>query len=168
MRFATNGKFFLGAGSLLAATRREPAKFDFGGSIFAGGGDINSSKVTSCEDIRDFVKKNTNLALRQLQCLFPSTTFPTLRVFKRRIPNPAPGPAGPSVRPPNYQRSPIGDALEWVARIMAVAMVMVLPGLAGQWLDRQYGAKFLGLLGFALGVTCGIGALLMIVRRPRS
>lgn len=50
---------------------------------------------------------------------------------------------------------------------MAVAMVMVLPGLAGQWLDRQYGAKFLGLLGFALGVTCGIGALLMIVRRPR-
>lgn len=72
------------------------------------------------------------------------------------------------MRPPNNQRSPVGDALEWVARIMAVALVMVLPGLAGQWLDRLYGAKFLGLLGFAVGVTLGIGALLVIVRRPRT
>jgi hypothetical protein len=51
---------------------------------------------------------------------------------------------------------------------MAVALVMVLPGLGGLWLDRQYGTKFLALLGFALGVTLGIWTLLIMVRRPRS
>lgn len=72
------------------------------------------------------------------------------------------------MRPPHKQVSPLGDAIEWVSKITAVALVMVLPGLAGQWLDRKYGMKFLGLLGFACGVTLGVWTLLVMVRRPRS
>ena len=36
-------------------------------------------------------------------------------------------------------KSPIGQAAEWVARIASVALLMVLPGLGGNWLDRALG-----------------------------
>jgi hypothetical protein len=54
--------------------------------------------------------------------------------------------------------------MEWVSRITAVALEMVLPGLGGQWLDRRWGTSFLGLLGFALGMTVGIWHLLQMTR----
>lgn len=56
-------------------------------------------------------------------------------------------------------RSPIAEAMEWVSRIFAVAVVMVLPGLAGQWLDKRWGTGFLALVGFAVGLTSGIAYL---------
>jgi hypothetical protein len=34
--------------------------------------------------------------------------------------------------------------------------MMCLPGLGGQWLDGQWGTKFLGLAGFALGLAVGM------------
>jgi hypothetical protein len=51
-------------------------------------------------------------------------------------------------------------ALEWVGRITTVALEMVLPGLAGSWLDQRWGTGFLALAGFALGITAGIWHLL--------
>lgn len=60
------------------------------------------------------------------------------------------------------QPSPEGLAFEWVSRILAVAAEMVLPGLAGQWLDRRWGTNFLVLIGFALGISLGIWHLLMM------
>jgi hypothetical protein len=54
--------------------------------------------------------------------------------------------------------------MEWVSRITTVALEMVLPGLAGTWLDDRWGTGFLGLLGFALGVTLGIWHLLQMTR----
>ena len=66
-------------------------------------------------------------------------------------------------------REPIGDAMEWVSRIVTVAAVMVLPGLGGQWLDGRWGTKFVGLLGFAAGVSLGIWYLILITRpNPRG
>lgn len=59
-------------------------------------------------------------------------------------------------------RSPIAEAMEWVSRILVVAAVMVLPGLAGQWLDKRWGTGFLVLVGFAVGLTGGIAYLVKI------
>ena len=52
---------------------------------------------------------------------------------------------------------PIGAAFTWVGRITAIGLVMVLPGITGDWLDRQLDTTFLEpvvfLLGFVLGLT---------------
>lgn len=53
-------------------------------------------------------------------------------------------------------------ATEWVARITTVGLEMVLPGLAGDWLDRYFGTKFLVFLGFGFGLTAGITHLLLM------
>jgi len=54
--------------------------------------------------------------------------------------------------------------MEWVSQITTVVAEMVLPGLAGQWLDQRWGTEFIGLLGFALGLTVGIWHLLAMTR----
>ncbi len=51
---------------------------------------------------------------------------------------------------------PLARAVEWVAKITTIALEMVLPGIGGLWLDSQWQTQFLGLLGFALGVTVAI------------
>jgi hypothetical protein len=61
----------------------------------------------------------------------------------------------------------MGEAIEWVTRITTVALVMVLPGVGGLWLDRHFGIKYLGLLGFLVGFVLGISTLLAMVKRPR-
>lgn len=53
-------------------------------------------------------------------------------------------------------------AMEWVAKITTVGLEMVLPGLAGRWLDAQFGTEFLVLLGFGLGLVAGISHLLLM------
>ena len=68
---------------------------------------------------------------------------------------------------PPENRSPLGEAMEWVSRIAAVAMMMVLPGLAGNWLDGWLGTKFIALVGFAFGVTSGIAYLLAMTRNRK-
>ncbi len=56
--------------------------------------------------------------------------------------------------------SPIGEAMVWVSRIMAIGLMMFLPGVAGGWLDGEIGTRLLGPLGFAVGLG---GALLMLL-----
>jgi uncharacterized protein YqgC (DUF456 family) len=56
--------------------------------------------------------------------------------------------------------------MTWVSRILAVAVVMVLPGLAGLWLDKRWGVSFLGLAGFVIGLISGIAYLLTITKQP--
>lgn len=49
-------------------------------------------------------------------------------------------------------RSATARASEWASRIMTISLEMVLPGLAGYWLDRRTGTLPLFLLlGFAVG-----------------
>lgn len=55
--------------------------------------------------------------------------------------------------PPQH---PMGAAMQWVARIMAAGLMMVLPGLAGQWLDGRLGTGFLALIGFGIGITLAL------------
>ena len=48
-------------------------------------------------------------------------------------------------------------AYQWASRIMVVALEMVLPGLAGHWLDKQLGTVVLFLLvGLGLGCTAAV------------
>ena len=77
---------------------------------------------------------------------------------------------GASERAKPHKPSPMSLAVEWVARITAVALVMVLPGIAGHWLDDRFGLNVLTLVGFAVGFVAGFVALLAMVkpRRKRS
>ena len=59
----------------------------------------------------------------------------------------------------------MGVALDWVSKIGAAAAVMVLPGLAGDWLDHRLNTRFCTLLGFGLGLVTGIYYLLVITKR---
>ncbi len=60
------------------------------------------------------------------------------------------------------ERSPMANAIEWVSRITVIALEMVLPGLAGQWLDQRFGLSYLALVGFALGLVTGMWHLLVM------
>ena len=58
--------------------------------------------------------------------------------------------------------------MRWVSRITVVALEMVLPGLGGQWLDRQLGPGFLVLIGFAFGLSAGMWHLLVMTGAVRT
>jgi len=62
---------------------------------------------------------------------------------------------------------PMAAAMQWVARVMAAGLMMVLPGLAGQWLDGRLETGFLALVGFAVGITVSI-AYLIAITKPDS
>ena len=70
----------------------------------------------------------------------------------------------PVTTPPD-DRSPIALAYAWATRIMVVALVMVLPGLAGHWLDERLGTVVLFLLvGLGLGCTAATLQLIQFIR----
>ena len=62
----------------------------------------------------------------------------------------------------------MAEATTWVSRITVVALEMILPGLAGLWLDNRLGTGFLALLGFALGVPLGIRHLMAMTKTKRN
>lgn len=59
----------------------------------------------------------------------------------------------------------MAKATNWIARIAIVVLAMVLPGLAGLWLDNQVETRFLGVLGFALGVPLGMWFVIVMTKR---
>jgi hypothetical protein len=65
------------------------------------------------------------------------------------------------VNDPSDDRSPLSAGLQWTSRITGVALEMVMPGLAGHWLDQKLGtvAVFL-LLGVVLGFILGLRTLI--------
>lgn len=70
--------------------------------------------------------------------------------------------------PGRNDRSPLAVGTEWASRVFAVVVVMVGPGLAGNWLDQRWGTKFLALVGFALGLTGGVAYLIGMSRPKRG
>ena len=52
--------------------------------------------------------------------------------------------------------SPIGDALAWAARIMAIGIEMFVPGVIGTWLDQRYELGVLGPACFLLGLSASL------------
>ena len=62
-------------------------------------------------------------------------------------------------------RSPVALAVGWAHRIMTISLEMVLPGLAGVWLDKKAGTTpLLTLAGFALGATAATVHLIRMIR----
>lgn len=59
---------------------------------------------------------------------------------------------------------PLAVALEWVGRITAISLLMFLPAVGGQWLDRRLGTQFLGLIGLVCGVSAAIYVLVQVAR----
>jgi hypothetical protein len=58
----------------------------------------------------------------------------------------------------------MAEASDWLGRIFAVTLVMILPGLGGQWVDKRLGTSFFVLVGFAFGLTIGVVYLIRITR----
>jgi len=50
---------------------------------------------------------------------------------------------------------------------MAIGLTMFLPGVAGGWLDAQLGTKFIGPLGFVVGLGLAIYSLWQLATRTR-
>ncbi|MHB8970254.1 MAG: AtpZ/AtpI family protein [Pirellulaceae bacterium] len=70
---------------------------------------------------------------------------------------------------PPDDRAPLARAYQRATRGITVAMGMVIPGLAGYFLDLQLGTRaVLTILGFGLGVTFGIWELVRMTRPPRD
>lgn len=62
-------------------------------------------------------------------------------------------------------RSPVARAWEWATRIMTISVEMVLPGLAGYWVDQRLKTlPLFMLIGFALGCTLAVVSLKQLVR----
>jgi len=58
--------------------------------------------------------------------------------------------------------------MEWAARVTAISLEMVLPGLLGFWLDRTLGTVMVFLvLGVILGMTVGMMHLVRLAA-PRA
>ena len=60
------------------------------------------------------------------------------------------------------QISPIGAAFTWVGRITAIGLVMVLPGITGDWLDQQLETTILEPVGFLLGFVLGLTSVVRL------
>jgi F0F1-type ATP synthase assembly protein I len=56
-------------------------------------------------------------------------------------------------------------ALNWVSRVLAICVVMVLPGIGGGWLDRRFGTGYWTVIGFVFGFASGFTALILLVKR---
>jgi hypothetical protein len=73
----------------------------------------------------------------------------------------------PDHRPHHDQSSPIGEAMVWASRIIAIGIAMFLPAVAGNWLDSRLGTRFLGMAGLVLGFVLGLSRLVQLSRRRK-
>jgi len=64
------------------------------------------------------------------------------------------------------ERSPIAKAAAWSARILTVALEMVLPGLFGSWVDQKLGTVALFMLiGLGLGFFVATLHLMQMIKK---
>lgn len=60
-------------------------------------------------------------------------------------------------------------ALDWSSTIISISVAMVVPGLAGYWLDGKLGTRFVFLLlGMVLGVVVGIWQLVRLTQKKTA
>jgi uncharacterized membrane protein YgdD (TMEM256/DUF423 family) len=69
---------------------------------------------------------------------------------------------------PLMAASPVGDAMTWAARIMAIGLVMFLPAVVGGWLDERLGTAFLAPVGLVLGFIAGLTWLVQLQPRRKQ
>ena len=70
---------------------------------------------------------------------------------------------------PEDDRSHTAKAMAKVSELMAICLMMTVPGLIGYYIDQQIGTKFLlMLLGFAFGMFGSIIQLIKLANPPKS
>ena len=69
---------------------------------------------------------------------------------------------------PDEREPPMAVAMQWVARVFAASLMMVLPGLGGQWLDGRWNTKFIGAAGFVAGLVGGVVYLIAVTRQAEE
>lgn len=71
---------------------------------------------------------------------------------------------------PSQDLSSIAIAYQWVGRIFTICVEMILPGIAGYWLDQYFGFEFsfLALVGFLLGLVFGMTHLVLMANALSS
>ena len=62
--------------------------------------------------------------------------------------------------------NPMALAMEWVAKITTVGLMMVLPAVGGRYLDNRLGTNYWVLIGLGVGMIAGFVHLLNITRKP--
>jgi F0F1-type ATP synthase assembly protein I len=73
--------------------------------------------------------------------------------------------ASPSPNDPEDGRSTIAVAYAWAWRVIVISLEMVVPGMAGYWIDTRMGTTALFLiLGLIAGMAVGILHLVQIAR----
>ena len=55
-------------------------------------------------------------------------------------------------------------AMQWVSRITTIALEMVVPAVAGTWLDHQFETNFLVVVGLVIGVPLGLWHLVQMTK----
>jgi len=59
-------------------------------------------------------------------------------------------------------RSPMAKSLSKASEVIAICLLMIVPGLIGYWIDQKVGSRFLfTLLGLVFGMS---GAVMQLVR----
>ncbi len=53
----------------------------------------------------------------------------------------------------------------WMARTIAVSLLMFAPGFLGSALDQRWGTKFLAIGGFVVGMVFGTVMLLVLMKQ---
>lgn len=74
----------------------------------------------------------------------------------------------PSARRRRQPDSPVGEALAWASRIIAIGIAMFLPAVAGNWLDARLGTRFLGPVGLVVGFVIGLTWLVQLSGRKNG
>jgi uncharacterized protein YqgC (DUF456 family) len=57
-------------------------------------------------------------------------------------------------------------AMEWVAKITTVGLQMVLPGVAGYYLDKRFGTSYWAISGFVAGFAVGLWQMIRWTQPP--
>lgn len=60
--------------------------------------------------------------------------------------------------------SPIALGYLWVSRIMTVVLEMILPGIAGNWVDSKLNTNYWALVGFGVGLSVAMLHLIQMTR----
>ena len=64
--------------------------------------------------------------------------------------------------------SPASEALNWLSRILAIGMVMLGSGWLGGQVDRFFNTQFFTVIGFLIGMSIGLAALIGILKRSND
>ncbi len=70
---------------------------------------------------------------------------------------------------PPDDRAPLAIGMQWASRVMAIAGVMVVPGLGGYWIDQRLGTKAVfTITGFAFGMSAGMWQLIRLTAKDEQ